>query len=257
MGSRPLPRQTTQQSQTPDLPPWIAALEQSIIPDINQAYAQDPLSRFTGNQPSTVQPLSPQQLASLQTVIDAQGNPVLSDPEQQAEAEYQRLVATPAGTSVATQQAEQALEQQYQQQTLPGLQNQLAAAGLGRSGALGDAIAQARTGIASAEVPLLQSDIANQIIGAQGLQSIGQILEQRPQDRAQAAFQAGEIERQAQQAPLEEQLQNYLRLQDLAAGIGGGAFGLAPSTIGQQGYSTQRTFGQSGKGMPMSFSASL
>lgn len=93
--------------------------------------------------------------------------------EQTAENEFTRQVNAEVGKSPATLQAEQALEDQYKRRTLPSLQNQMALAGLGRSGALGDAITNARSDIGANTVGLLQQEMRDRMAAGQGLTAIG------------------------------------------------------------------------------------
>jgi hypothetical protein len=81
--------------------------------------------------------------------------------EQQALAQIAQLTGGAIGSSPTTQQAIAALEQQYNTRALPALQNQLAQAGLGRSGALAQGVSDLRGQLFGAEVPLLQQEISN------------------------------------------------------------------------------------------------
>jgi hypothetical protein len=235
----------------------VTALQQHVLPDVEAAYGANPLSAFTGTQPNAVQPLSPEQLQLIQSIEGQVEKPTLNAPETSAMGAYQRMIDTQPGQSPATQAAIAALEEQYQRNTLPSLQNQAALSGLGKSGALLDATAAARSGVSAAEVPLLQADIQNQMQGAQGLLGIGQTIEQRPTGRAQTAFDSAEIQRQGDQAVLQQALQNYLRQQDIAGNISGVVTGQSPSTYGTSGFTAQKQSGGSGGGMPIGMNLSL
>jgi hypothetical protein len=93
----------------------------------------------------------------------------------------------------------------------------------------------------------------------QGLGQYGQILEQRPTERLQTAFDAQEIQRQARQAEAQAKQADFLRRQDIISGISGAVTGFVPGATPQQGYtvSRQRGGGGGGGGMPLGLSIGL
>jgi hypothetical protein len=160
---------------------------------------------------------------------------------------------SPAGTDPASQAGIAAIENQYQTRTLPGVQNQMALAGLGRSDALGASIADARAQTTAAEVPLVQQSVQNQINAQQPLAAQGQYLQQLPVQQAQTSFQAQEAQRQLQQSQLAEQQQNFLRNQQITQGITSAVTGMAPATFG----STGANLTTSTQGIPVSVGTNL
>lgn len=110
--------------------------------------------------------------------------------EQQALQQIQALTSGAVGSSPSTQQAIAALEQQYQTRALPALQNQLAQAGLGRSGALEQGISDLRGQLFGAEVPLLQQEISNREQVLPILQSIAQAQQGRQTGTTDRLIQA-------------------------------------------------------------------
>lgn len=104
----------------------------------------------------------------------------------------------------------------------PLIQQQMGLAGLGRSGAVGQALAQ---GQAAAYMPALQMESG----AATAQAGLGDYLRQ--------------IEDQKANAPYED----YLRRQGITESLLSGATGLIPSTIGQSGTSNTRTGGLIGQ----------
>jgi hypothetical protein len=191
-------------------------------------------------------------------------------PEMQAMDQINKMLTdanAPIGSSPATLQAKQALEDQYKNETLPTIQNQMMLAGLGNSGALGESIARARSGVAAAEVPLLQQEIANRLqtqqFGTQQYENIGQNLDTRRQQGIMnaitqltglggttsnrqdqrlnqalgAAGQPRELQTQQEQANFLDQQRIQAMIEQLTMGPLN-IFG--PSLIGQAGQTAQR-----------------
>jgi hypothetical protein len=201
--------------------------------------------------------------------------------EQTAEQAYTSTVNAPVGSSPATLAAQQAMEAQYNAFDLPTLQAQMSLSGLGRSGALGDALTKSRIPMDQAKTGLLQEEMRNRMAAASGLSvlggqegartltqgqmrsalasgaagrgaglasgaagrdtqarlgaaaamaSTGQYEDTLQAQRAQQAFDAAEIMRQMQQAPLEEAQQDFLRRQGIAQGIAAPIQGLGPTS---------------------------
>jgi hypothetical protein len=103
------------------------------------------------------------------------------------------MIDAPVGSSPATQAAIKALEEQYNLNTLPAIQNELSAAGLGTSGALGAAIAQARAAVEANKVPLLQDEERYRQAATRDLLLQGEVLERRPGGRAGEANTAAQV----------------------------------------------------------------
>lgn len=111
----------------------------------------------------------------------------------------------------------------------PGLQQQYAAAGLGRSGALGEGLAKAGAQLAQ---PIAQQYLGNLFALNQQRPNVEVSLRQANLGRLGQAFQSADIQRQLE-------LQN---LQRKTAGVTG-AFNLVPYVAGQDSRSTQSQFG--------------
>lgn len=173
----------------------------------------NPLATLTGPESSglaaiqqviahlTGQPrMSPEETAAAGTMTSANqllagrmGSPLMSGDETAAMANLRRMIDAPVGSSPATTAAIKALEDQYNLNTLPSIENELSRAGLGTSGALGAAIAQARAGVDAGKVAFLQDEEKYRQAATRDLLSEGQVLEGRPGARAGAANQAAAV----------------------------------------------------------------
>ena len=156
--------------------PDMESVMRTTVPQTEQEIAaQQALYQAMGLSGGTVG-RTPEELAAfgaLQQLPGVAGTQVQTpQAETQALALLNSLTGGNVGSSPATQQAIDFLEHQYETRTLPTLQNQLAQAGLGRSGALGTSINDARAQLLGAEVPLLQQEIANR---AQATSALGSI----------------------------------------------------------------------------------
>lgn len=163
-----------------------------------------------------------------------------TQPEQQALDLISKMTGGPLGSSPATQEGMAALERQYQQDTLPTLQNQLMLAGLGNSGALAEGIARARGGVASATVPLLQQEMVDRMNAVNQLAGLGGGLAQRQASTIGTALATAgtprEIETQQEQAKFLDQQRQQALIEQLTMGPLN-IFG--PSLVGQAGTSGQ------------------
>lgn len=125
--------------------------------------------------------------SALNSLTGIAGQPLTTPAaEQQALAQIATLTGGPLGSSPATREAIAAMEREYETNALPAMQNQLAQAGLGRSGALEQGIADLRGKLFAAEVPLLQQEIATREQTLPILQDIA---------KAQTGRQSGSIDR--------------------------------------------------------------
>ena len=236
---------TTTTTQQPSVPPEITALMRFVTPDVQQAYTQGPLSGFTGAQPMAVPGLTPQQQGAVDFSAGAVTQPTLQSPEALALMNLAQLSSGPIGSSPATTEAMKSWEATTGEQ----IKNQLAMAGIGRSGALATDLGVARS---AAHVPLLQQEIANRLGTVGPLAQLGGTMETRPVARQQTAFDMGEMVRQIAQAQAQSQQADYLRRQGIAESITAGVTGQGPQTWGQSGTTLQR-FTQPATGIPMSF----
>lgn len=236
---------TTTTTSQPNVPPEVSALMRFVTPDIQQAYTQSPLSGFTGAAPMAVPGLTPQQQAAVEFSGQAVNAPTLQSPEALALMNLARVSSGPIGSSPATQEAMQSWEATTGEQ----IKNQLAMAGIGRSGALATDLGVARS---AAHAPLLQQEIANRLGTVAPLTDIGATMETRPMARQAGAFDMGEMVRQIAQAQAQAGQADYLRRQGIAENIAGVVTGGGPQTWGQTGTTLQR-FTQPATGIPMSF----
>ena len=236
---------TTTTTSQPNVPPEITALMRFVTPDVQQAFTQSPLSGFTGANPMQVPGLTPQQQAAVDFSAGAVNQPTLQSPEALALMNLASLSSGPIGSSPATTEAMKSWEATTGEQ----IKNQLAMAGIGRSGALATDLGVARS---AAHAPLLQQEIANRLGTVDPLARLGQTMESRPIGRQQTAFDMGEMLRQISQAQAQAGQADYLRRQGIAESIAGGVTGAGPQTWGQSGTTLQR-FTQPSTGIPMSF----
>lgn len=134
------------------------------------------------------------------------------------------------GSAPSTRQAMEAMEKQYETRSLPSLQNQLAIAGLGRSGALSQGIADLRGQMAEATVPLLQQEIDTRLKGASAMSELGRIQTAREEAPLTRELQyltsmtpimerMGEFRSELGQKPAERKLQLYEGVLPQLAGL--------------------------------------
>lgn len=118
--------------------------------------------------------------SALQSLTGVAGQPITTpQAEQQALEQIFSLTSGSLGSSPATREAIAAMERGYETRALPAMQNQLAQAGLGRSGALEQGITDLRGKLFEAEVPLFQQEIANRKETLPILQDIAQAQQGR------------------------------------------------------------------------------
>lgn len=269
---------TTTTTSQPQLPGQVSALMDTVLPNVQQAFTNQPLTDFQKPMPTALADLTPDQQRIISGVVGRADLPALNTPESQALSGYLSAfspnaaqgaagqafaseAAGPIGSSPATVEGMKALETQFTDVTKPTIENEMAAAGLGRSGALGDSLARARSGVAAATVPLLQSDEMNRLAAAQGLSglgssemqqllagsagagTLGQVAESQTTGRNQQAFDAAEVIRQMVQSRNQEAQQDFLRRQALTEGISGTVTGFAPATFASAGTTKQKISG--------------
>lgn len=183
----PLNQLAATQVVTPQAEQWLNTLREQGFDVLNQPLNSNAAtgafySTLSGAQTllgERVGPTSQEQTAtnaySLLPLIAGQA---MTTPgaESQALQGITALTSGALGESPATREAIAALEREYETRALPSLQNQLAQAGLGRSGALEQGIIDLRGKLFEAEVPLLMKEmdsrqnvlpILNQIASAQ------------------------------------------------------------------------------------------
>lgn len=186
MGSGP---STTRQNQQPNLSPEASALIQIGANQTQAGLNAAPITDFVGANPQPVvgpDPATLDALAYFQSLAGGSATPGVLDA-------FNRL-------------------------QVPLLQQQAMQAGLGRSGALTDALAQ---GQAAALMPALQ--LQTTAAGAEA--GLGDYLRQIAQQQAEAPYQ------------------DFLRRQGISESLLSGATGLIPSSIGQRGSSANNSGG--------------
>jgi hypothetical protein len=200
--------------------PGFQAYANQSYPYLQQGMASLPVSQFTTSNPAQTAGLSPtQQLVSSQIPnLFSQGqvdpssyNALGGDSANSAAlAQLAQLVnPTSSGNSAATNAA----MQNFQNLTLPQIQNSLATMGLGRSGAGAEIESQAQT---QALAPLLQQQIANQSTGVNQLTNMGTSQANQQNQAATIGQAQGTTEQNTAQAPLTAAQNDYTRLQTLA-----------------------------------------
>src|SRR5882724_5076342 len=95
---------TSTTSSGPNVPPEIEALMRYVLPDIETAYGQQPLSGFLGPQPSAVADLNPAEMDVLGAQYSRAFEPALNPLQQLAGGTYADLAATPRGPLTAEEQ---------------------------------------------------------------------------------------------------------------------------------------------------------
>lgn len=235
----------TQTTATPSVPPEVQALMRFVVPDIEKTFADAPLSSFTGAHPLEIPGLTPEQAAAVAFAHGRTADPTLNTPELLALRNLATVSAGPIGSSPATQEALNV----FRATTGESIKNELARAGLGRSGALSSELGVAESAFLA---PLLQTEISNRLATAGPLAQLGETVETRPLQREQTAFDFGEAVRQLAQAQAQAQQSDFLRRQGIAESIGSVVTGLEPQTFGQGGTALQR-FTQPATGIPVSF----
>lgn len=237
MGGGGSERVITQTQQGAQVPPELRPLfgqTSALAGQFQRAASLDP---FAQERVFPVSPLAPLQQAAIGNVPFLGQAPV---PEQLGILGQAGFLGGPTETSPAVQAAVQGLESQI----FPRVQNQLALAGLGRSGALGQELQQQAFG---SLLPVFQQGLQQQQVAAQNLANIGNIQAQRGFQQQQAALRAGELQRSPEQQAIEEQRADFLRRQALAEkGLFAPLGGFIPSTIGQTSTSQQQGGGGGG-----------
>lgn len=172
-----------------------------------------------------------------------------TSPELLALNQIMQMTGGPIGSSPATQEGKAALERQYQQETLPSIQNQMQLAGLGNSGALGESLSRARGGVASATVPLLQQEMVDRMNAVNQLAGLGGTLAQRERSDISGALQTAGTPREIQTQQEQAKFLDQQRVQALIEQLVMGPLNIfGPSLIGQAGTTAQK-FGTRGAGL--------
>lgn len=185
------PSKTTQ-SQSPDVPPEVRALMNLGTQQTALGLGRAPITDFQNQNIEQIAGVDPATLDAL--------------------AYYRSLAGGSATPGIL---------QAFNELQLPLIQQEMSKAGLGRSGALGQAVSQ---GQAAALMPALE------------LQS----------KAAGAEAQIGDYLRQIEQQGLSAPYQDFLRRQGITESLLSGATGLIPSSIGQTGRQSVKSSGLSG-----------
>ena len=200
--------------------PGFQAYANQSYPYLQQGMASLPVSQFTTANPAQTAGLSPtQQLVSSQI-------PNLFSQGQVDPSAYNALGGTSANSAALSQLAQlinptssgnsaatNATMQNFQNTTLPTIQNTLATMGLGNSGAGAQIESQAQT---QALAPLLQQQIANQSTGVNQLTNMGTAQANQQNQAATIGQAQGTTEQNTAQAPLTAAQNDYNRLQQLS-----------------------------------------
>ena len=152
-------------------------------------------------------------------------------PEQYAMMQSNELVGGPIGSSPATQAAMAA--------ATPGIENQMEMAGLGRSGALPQALA-------SAYGPIVAQEIAGRQAMVPQFLNLGKTLTERESTLLGEAGTSEEANRQLMAQQAQADTQDMLRRQNLAQSFITGVLGGFPTVTGQTGIS-KTSGGSAGK----------
>jgi hypothetical protein len=244
-------RDPTTQRESIEMAPEVRRLYDIITPQLAAALEARPLVSFTGFEPEGVAALTPEQQQAIGMFTERMNAPVLNAPEAQGLAEMQRVIAAAPGESPATQAVRGVLERYKTTRAIPAMMNELSLAGQGRSGAVGEGVADIESGVMAALAPSLQQEQADRRAAVERLFGIGTIMEERPRDRAAQALEAAEARRQISQAMFSAAANERARLQDLATALAGGVSGaVLPaglSRISNVGTIASRGQGASGK----------
>jgi hypothetical protein len=236
-----------------------------MYPYLTQAQQAAPLSEYLAPQVKSIAGLSPLQQQAQTWIQGLMNTPQTS---QQAATTYGGLAS---GTNANQQSALSQLAQltggslgssptttagmnAFETLSKPSIQNDLAAMGMGRSGAGAQAVSNART---QALTPLLQQEIQNransvgQYIGlgnqqeqaAAGLTGLGAQQIGAAGQAAQLGGQAGGVEQQTAQAAFNAPIEDLLRRQGLSQSI----FSLTPTSGGTTSSTTTPSKGFFGK----------
>lgn len=256
---------TVTQGATPQIPAELRPLIKQSAAGITAAQKAQPLSDLFNPMVQNVPDLTPLQQLLIQrqvgfalpggnagsaltpnmptggSMTDTSGLGSASSPELASLMQLMQTTGGPVGSSPTTQQGMGVLENQFNQTTLPTIQNQLALAGLGNSGAVGRSIGDARSGVAAATTPLLQQEVQNRMQSAQQLQQLGGTLAGRERSDVNAAMGAAgqQYDIAAQQA--QAQFNDAQRRAALTEQVNFGPLDiLGPSLIGQAGQSVTK-----------------
>lgn len=244
MGGGQSGKSTTTNAAQPLIDPTVQPLVASSAEKFLQAQNQAPdLATLLSPSPQQIPGQTPveQLLASLQLGVATPANPLdatsyATSPEQDALSQIAQLTGGPIGSSPATLEAIKALETQYTQQTQPTIQNQMMLAGLGNSGALGESLARARSGVSAAEVPLFQQEIQDRMNAVNALSGIGGTLAQRQAGDVSTALQTAGTPREIQTQQQQAQFLDTQRIQAMIEQLVMGPLNIwGPSLIGQAG----------------------
>lgn len=223
------PSSTTQQTI---MPPEVQKLFNFVTPQLEETLAARPLKGFAEAAPQEIAGLTPEQQQALAFFSARQDAPVLNAPESTATANLTATASSVPGQSPGAEAIRAYLQHRYETETLPAIQNEMALAGQGNSGAYGETIRRARADMEGAMVPVLQSDQARIDAANRDLFGVGSLIEGREKGRATEGFEMGELARQIEQAESNAAYADYLRIQDLITSITGSVTGtLLPASL--------------------------
>ncbi len=225
-GSRGTSTTTEQASIAPELRPLFGQTA-SFLQNL-QAGPGGNLAQFFGANPQQIPGATPGQMDILQRQRSRAFGPMLTGPEGAGLMQLGELTGGPLGSSPATQAAMQA--------AMGPIQNQLALAGLGRSGAL-------TTDLAGAFAPILAQEQAMRFGSVPQLFGLGNTLTGRQSGLLGELGQSEEAIRGLTETQGAANREDFLRRQALAQSLTTGILGSLPTTglLGRQ--STTRSSG--------------
>lgn len=217
-------RQTASSQSTATIPSELSPLFSQTGTTAQQFQQAAPLAPFLAPSPFPVAGLSPTQQFAIGQL------PALTQRSFGEQAGQQALLNFATG-DIGQSPAVLAALDAFQSTVEPRVQNQLALAGLGNSGALGQELQSAFIGQLQ---PLFQQGLQQQQAAATQLADIGSRENQRVGQQIQLAQQLGQVQQAAEQARINQIQQDFLRRQALAEQALFGPLGqFLPTAIGQ------------------------
>jgi len=223
-------------STSPSVPPGLEGLLSMASNQFASLYGLPSPGQFIQDYPrQKIAPLTPDQLALINQYVGLGENPFALNPSEQSAANAYGQLASGANYTVPYG------EKIFQDITAPTVESQMALAGLGNSGALGENLAMAGEQMA---LRLAEQGIQAQETGAQGLFGVGSQQFNQGITNLANALQAAGIPQQEAQAILSSRYNQ--RLGQLMAGLGeeNMVASWLPALIGQNssGSSSQTGF---------------
>lgn len=234
---------------TPTLPPELAGILGGTNPYGPNPYGASTIpqmlreslsilpspGQYIQNMPTQqIAPLTSGQTSDIQSLQNLSTNPFALNPEEASAAQTYGMLEM--GPNAAVPYGENV----FASSTAPTVESQMALAGLGNSGALGENLALAGEQMA---LPLAEQGISEMGTGAAGMAGLGGTSYQQGMSNLSSALQAAGIPQQEAQAILNAQYQQQMNQTQAGLGFEQQLTSFLPALIGQQ--STQDTSGSS------------